>query len=288
METWTCWVPCNLCGSSVLKPLWIAARSRRQVVRCAGCRLVFYNPQPSSEQLRRLYDHGYFDREFAPPTAGEQTALAHRRLVRIERDVNRGRLLDVGCGVGRFLAAAAARGWDAVGIDGAEAAVRAASALGVPVLHGDLSSVDAAGHRPFDVVTMWDVIEHLSDPVGDLRRARAWLRPGGLLVVQSPNGNGVPFAWLGRRWEQFVEAHLYYFSPPTLRRALREAGFERIVVEGSEAFVDATAIAAGWRWPDLRDGARRLRDRALVALGHDAFNIMVATGYRPIDHGATA
>lgn len=280
---------CNLCGSPDSLALFTATRSGKRVVRCRRCGLVFYNPQPSPSQAAAQYSPEYFAREFPEDVGAEQTRLAHLRLARIETELGVGSLLDVGCGVGRFLAVAHQRGWRAVGMDVASAAVQAAATLsGAPVLLGDLSRLCLAGTPLFDVLTMWDVLEHLSDPVGDLRRARQWLRPGGLIVIQTQNVNGVTSAWMRRRWEQFVESHLYHFSTRTLRIALEQAGFGRIRIEASDRFAWSEPAARDDSPPcprehsrNFADVLRHFRDWLLVCLGHETFNVMVATARRP-------
>ena len=283
------WIPCNLCGSLDLRALFRARRSGRQVVRCRRCGLVFYEPQPLSQQIAGLYSDTYFEREFPADQAATQIDLIQRRLARIEGEIGIGRLLDVGCGVGRFLLVARQRGWEAVGLDVAPAAVQQAAAnSGAVVLHGDLSRARPAGMAPFDVVSMWDVFEHLMDPVGDLRRVHHWIRPGGLVVIQTQNANGVTAAWMRRRWEQFVEYHLFHFSTRTLRLALDAAGFEQTVIEDSRGF-SRSAPAASSPLPSatrgfgrsLGDRLRRVRDLAFISCGYDPYNIMVATARCP-------
>jgi SAM-dependent methyltransferase len=263
---------CNLCGARDAAPRFTAEVSGRRVVRCRRCGLVFYDPMLSPAEAAALYSDDYFAREFPEESRQAARPRHERRLARIERETSRGRLLDVGCGAGGFLDAARARGWQVAGLDVAPAAARAA-VPGVDVWEGDLSLARPAGVAPFDVVTMWDVLEHLTDPVGALREARRWVRPGGLLVVQTQDVDGVTSAWMGRRWEQYVEYHLYHFSSRTLHSALERGGFSEVRIEGSEAFVGLAAAPAR----NALDGLRRLRDHILVALGRDPFNIMVAT-----------
>lgn len=275
--SWHEWVECRLCGSGDLRVLFTAARSARQVVRCRGCGLVFYDPQPSRAEAAALYSGEYFAREYPAETEATQARVAHRRLARIERETGVGSLLDVGCGAGRFLAAARERGWKAAGLDLSPAAVRAAcAASGAAVWEGDLARARPPDLGAVDVVTLWDVLEHLTDPVAALAETPRWLRPGGLLVVQTQNVHSATAAWMGRRWEQFVEFHLYHFSPRTLSLALQRAGFEAVRIEDVDRFSGGDAgPAAPAR--GLRATLARLRDRALHLAGYDAFNVMVAT-----------
>jgi len=281
---WKTWVSCNLCGSRDLRFLFSAVRSGHQVVGCRHCGLMFYNPQPSPDQTAALYSADYFAQEFPEELAAEQIQLAHRRLARIEEEVGIGSLLDVGCGIGRFLFAARNRGWKAAGMDISPAAASIARRTsGAQVFVGDLALPPPNGIPRFDIVTLWDVFEHLLDPVGDLGRVRRWLRPGGLIVIQTQNANGVTYAWMRRRWEQFVPYHLYHFSSRTLRVALEQAGFQQIRIEASDRFPRDDPAAPGMPSTenrpqrDLRATLRTLRDTAFVWAGYDPFNIMVAT-----------
>lgn len=282
VEAWREWVDCRLCGSRDVRVLFTATRSARQVVRCRGCGLVFYNPQPSPAQAASLYSTEYFESEFSADQVGDEVQLAHRRLARIEREIGVGSLLDVGCGRGRFLGVACDRGWKAMGLDVSPAAVRlAAAAAGAPVYEGDLTRPRPAELPPVDVVTLWDVLEHLTDPVAALAQVPRWLRAGGLLVVQTQNANGVTAAWMRHRWEQFVEFHLYHFSSRTLRLALERAGFEAVRIEGIDQFARADGSDAPPPPPcGLRQLLRRLRDSLFVKVGYDGFNVMVATARR--------
>ena len=283
---WREWVDCRLCGSRDFRRLFAAERSGRQVVRCRRCGLVFYNPQPSAAQATALYSPDYFDTDFPQSGADVQVRLAHRRLDRIEREVRVGSLLDVGSGRGRFLGIALQRGWNAVGLDvSSVAAAMARSASGARVFEGELNGPRPSELGPIDVITLWDVLEHLGNPVAALGAARDWLKPDGLLVVQTQNVNSVTASWMGSRWEQFVQYHLYHFSSSTLRSALERSGFEQIRIEDVAQFTapdaDDMPNAACATTTVLRRCLQRVRDRLYTLAGHDAFNIMVATARRP-------
>lgn len=275
-EPWREWVPCRLCGAREFRTIFVAERSGRQVVRC-GCGLVFYDPQPSRAQLVELYSGGYFEERYPDARAAEHVDLARRRLARIEAETPVGTLLDVGCGSGRFLAAARERGWKAAGLDVSRAAARLArAASGARVVEGELTGGRPLDLDPVDVLTLWDVLEHLADPVAALAAAPRWLKPGGLLVAQTQNVNSVTAAWMGRRWEQFEEFHLYHFSTATLARALRRAGFDAVRIEAMDAFPRPVTRPAPPPAPAARRALRRLRDALWVLAGRDRFNVMVA------------
>lgn len=136
-----------------------------------------------------------------------------------------GRVLDVGCGAGNELILLNRLGWRAEGLDPDPAAVAAATRAGLTVAQGDLL---AAGYEEnaFDAVTMSHVVEHLPDPVAHLRAARRLLRPGGRLVVITPNAASWGHRIYGPDWRGLEPPrHLQIFSLPSLVRTLRAAGF---------------------------------------------------------------
>ena len=141
---------------------------------------------------------------------------------RLQRAGSKGRLLDVGAGTGTLVERALARGWDATGVEPSRWLARRATDRGLPVHRGVLPH-DAV-LPPFDVVMLVDVLEHVTDPVGLLRQARAHLAPGGLGIVVTPDVGSIASRVLGRRWWHRRIAHVGYFDRSTLRRALSEAG----------------------------------------------------------------
>ena len=183
---------------------------------------------PDAAELDVLYSTGFY--HASPPRGGSSVALLHRlnneiRLREIQ-DVAPGRLLDIGSGKGRFLAAARGRGWDVIGVEYASATAAAATAAyGIPVISGDF--LDAPIEGPFDVVTMWHVLEHLPDPPAALRRVEGLLRPGGRGVVGSvPNIDSTQAHLGGEAWLDLDPArHLFHFSPRSLRAMVEGSGF---------------------------------------------------------------
>jgi SAM-dependent methyltransferase len=188
-------------------------------------------PRPTAEELEALYSAGGYHADVDEP---ERRRTFAARLARIEGMApRRGRLLDVGCSRGLFVEVARAEGWDAAGIDLNRNAVEQARERGLDVRHGDLADQDYP-ERSFDVITLFDLIEHTGDPRALLMRCHALLRPGGLLVVTTPDAGGllprVTWALFGRTlgaWgHPTPPGHLVQFSRATLGRLLGECGYE--------------------------------------------------------------
>jgi 2-polyprenyl-3-methyl-5-hydroxy-6-metoxy-1,4-benzoquinol methylase len=137
-----------------------------------------------------------------------------------------GRVLDVGCAYGFFLQVARELGFHAQGVDiSGIAADFARSLVGVEVFHGEL--LDAAfPDSQFDVVTLWDTLEHLHKPHAVLREVYRILKPGGVLVVETLNVNTLSQHLMRNRWPLYVPPyHLFYFTKRTAKRLIRNAGF---------------------------------------------------------------
>jgi len=224
---------CPLCGGARRRRL--VTRRGFDVVRCRDCRLVYVWPQPTPAELEALYGSGGYHAEV---DEAERRRTFARRLRQIEKlEPRRGRVLDVGCSKGYFLDVARAEGWDAVGVELNAHAVDAARARGLDVRQGGLAD-QPFDEGSFDVVTLFDLLEHTADPRATLEACRRVLRPGGLLVVTTPNIDGlVPRVtwWLFARtlgaWDHPTPpGHLVQFSRRTLRRALEGSGFEVVAL----------------------------------------------------------
>ena len=141
-----------------------------------------------------------------------------------------GRALDVGCAAGFFLKVLADEGWSVAGVESSPAiAGHASEVYGLPPVHvGDLASAPFPPGS-FDLVTMWDLVEHVPDPVALLERAAELLAPEGRLVIETQNVES-PFSRLmGPRWQHYKHLeHLYHFGPATLDALLARTGFERL------------------------------------------------------------
>jgi len=195
-----------------------------QLVRCRQCGLQYINPRLSSDVILAGYTEGDDPTYVSQLEARERTFDA--AMARIERAAGRkGRLLDIGTAAGAFVAAAQRRGWEAEGCEPnkwlAQWGVRH---YGITIRQGSLFD-QTYEPASFDVITLWDVIEHTPDPKAVLDRINTLLKPGGILVVNYPDiGSWIARA-LGRRWLFLTSVHLWYFDRRTIRRLLERCGY---------------------------------------------------------------
>jgi SAM-dependent methyltransferase len=150
-----------------------------------------------------------------------------RSLDMIERCRNgiQGRVLDVGTAGGAFLAVAQRRGWEVEGCEPSRWLCDwAAAHYGIAVKPGTLAEQNYPDSS-FDVVTLWDVLEHSPDPLQLLVECRRVLKPGGLLILTYPDIGSAIARLMGRSWVFLLSVHLYYFTRATMGRLLARAGF---------------------------------------------------------------
>jgi SAM-dependent methyltransferase len=257
-------VPCPHCRGRRTRP----ERTVRgfALERCLGCGFVFTNPQYTPERIVREYEeHPAADEligHYARVTTPEVRAAYDRILRGVEALLpGRGRLLDFGCAAGYFVERAAGRGWEAHGLDAGRWTAQAAAARAVTNIHIGLLADRIFDEGAFDAVHTSQVLEHLPSPTDDLAELRRVLRPGGVFYANVPNYRCLATV-LGRDDFElnYPMAHLNYFTPGSLARMVRAAGFE----------VVRTSTYGGLKWENLlgRPIASD-RTRALAAAAAD-------------------
>lgn len=234
-------VACLVCGADDAAPFMetrdrlLGLEGRFHLVRCRNCGLIYQNPQLTPAELGRYYPPEYhpflpaIEDEPSPWQRWDRRRGVDRRCRAVIARAGRrtGKVLDVGCATGIFLDGMRRWGWEAHGVEpNPVASAYARERLGLAVVTSDLTAAGYAAES-FDVVTLWDVLEHVPDPRGTLSEVARVLRPGGLLVLSLPSIESVEARLFGRYWAGWdAPRHLALFPRPVLVRLLRETGFD--------------------------------------------------------------
>jgi 2-polyprenyl-3-methyl-5-hydroxy-6-metoxy-1,4-benzoquinol methylase len=246
-------VVCNLCGADDARLIfpstipyhldgnWQPFRCTHSgygqhltVVECRRCGLRYANPRFTQAEAMARYE-AVEDPLYLEQVPSRLLSFERRleHFERFARPPRAHRLLDVGAYTGACVQVAEGRGWEAYGLEPSQWAVRQAQSMDLDVRLGTLLS-SPPEPASLDVVTMWDVIEHFSDPLGELRAVARALKPDGWVVVHTMDAQSLFARLMGQRWPWLLEMHLYFFSRKTLTAMLEKAGFgvEHIYAEG--------------------------------------------------------
>ena len=232
-------VPCALCDERDTTRLY--TKFNWGIERCRRCGLIYANPRAPEETILARYSSEYFWNEYLPAVSApggnydldyqDQRHAAMLGLIRRHSPGGR-RMLEVGTGAGLFLKAAQRAGWDTAGLElSSEGSAFARDRLGLDVRTERAEEMSFAA-ASFDVAVMFDVIEHLFDPVTVLEATRRAVVPGGIIVVSTPNYDALSRFVLGVDWAVLSPLeHVYYFTEGTLGAMLRKSGWDRVVAE---------------------------------------------------------
>ncbi len=198
------------------------------IVRCPACGHMQLDRFPSEEELDAEYVKAASD-EYVEEEEG-QRASAALLMEKVERYASPGRLVDVGCWVGLYMAAAEDRGWETVGIEPSTyASEHARRELGLDVRTDNLFTADIEAGS-FDVVLLGDVLEHLTRAGDALEHLATWIKPGGVLVLLLPDAGSRVARGLGKRWWSVIPTHIHYFTRHSAAAMLRRHGYEPLYV----------------------------------------------------------
>jgi len=247
---------CNFCGSGG-DSIW--SDGRYEALKCKNCGVIWVSPQPDFQDLSHLYSRDYFEKYYLKYEK-ERKDYFRQRLEEIEQiicsiksstasmlmDTHSPQLLDIGCGVGFFLEVAREKGWMVEGIEISQFALEYCRNRGFSVYPAEYMQILSAGM--FDLITMWDVLAHLTSPGEYLKKIRVLLREGGLFVIKTPDHPSRLFKIAGiaslfgpAKGLLHIPAQIYHFEPENLKKNLEKFGFKVIAIKRIRE-----AIKGGW------------------------------------------
>jgi len=244
------YVNCNLCGlddTQVLfrkKDKFGITEDEFNVVKCQQCGLLYINPRPDPEEMGRFYPEAYSWKETLEADSfltkwvrrlekGYRYHLLRNEVSKVVKFTARssGKVLDVGCGTGDRLDVFRKNGFETYGAETSDSADYAREHLRLNVIKGDLFNASYSD-RFFDIVTLYNVLEHTHHPEEVCREIHRILKADGYLVIQVPNKNSFQCKIFKERWAAFdVPRDLYYFEPKTLISLFKKVGFKAERIE---------------------------------------------------------
>ena len=233
-------VKCIICGLSDCN-IFPNRYLKNTLLRCKKCGLIFVHPQPLFSDLKKIYNKNYFENENSN-SIGYEGYLKdkpniiksfERRLKNVEKlHKTKGRILDIGCATGFFLEVAKNHGFAPHGVEiSGYASDIAKKNFGDKIFNGILAKADLPDNF-FDIITMWDYIEHIPDPAGELSRVWQLLKKDGLIVLSTPDTGSLTHKIFKDKWIGYKnKEHLYYFSEKNIIMLLEKNGFKIIKKE---------------------------------------------------------
>jgi SAM-dependent methyltransferase len=225
------------------------------MVRCTGCGVLSLHPLPTDGELGPFYAAEYYGsdrKKFIGPVARFVGYFQRGRARMVSSRVPKGgKVLDIGCGNGGFLAQMKELGYQVEGTEWTRASASRVPA-GIPVHVGDLLSLKLP-EASDDAISMWHVLEHVRDPHATISRIQRLLKPGGHLFLALPNAESRQADKFGQAWfHHDPPRHLYGFGPNSLGMLLKQAGFtlERVSTSSLEqnpyGFIQSFLNARGY------------------------------------------
>lgn len=258
---------CELCGSQASD--WQFAIDGVDIVRCSNCTLVYSRyPNQAARRYMQEYTADYFladqyrggYQDYEAEAVSHEKTFEHRLIEARQRLGIVGTLLDVGCAFGHLGQVARRLGWQAFSTDiSFFAANRAHQKDGQPVFVSDVSR-SCTRYGYFDLICLYDVIEHLPDPVTILGQLRPLLKPTGVIHISTPNIKSMSARLMRASWYHCKpQEHICYFSSQTLREALTRSGFEVLDISPLPSYMTIQDILYRLRFYSRRGAYKLLR-----------------------------
>ncbi len=216
---------CLVCQSNRIKQM-PKYYEEKGLVKCQKCGFVFMEKVPTVDELNDYYKtYSYASEQYLSPL----TILSYNLLLdEFEKYRKTNKILDVGCGRGFFLKQARERGWEVYGTEYSEKAIEICTSENIIMKKGALSA-DAFDFKDFDVITSFEVLEHINNPHEELQQIYQLLRKGGLFYCTTPNFNSLLRYYLKTDYNVIVyPEHLSYYTKKTLNKVVKKNGFKNI------------------------------------------------------------
>jgi len=228
---------CPTCGSEIFEPFvsgkdYFLTGETFEIVKCRACGFRFTNPRPKAEDLGKYYESAEYISHsntrkglFAAVYQQVRKYTLARKLSMIKKYQEKGEVLDIGCATGQFLHYMSGHGWKTTGIEPDEK-TRALAIEEYALEVFPEEKLNEFGKSKFDVITMWHVLEHVSDLNGRMKQLNALLNPEGTLIIAVPNCDSYDAVKYGQFWAGYeLPRHLYHFTKSDMKLLAKKNGF---------------------------------------------------------------
>jgi len=228
---------CPLCRRRTETNIWVKAGEGKASFiyrQCCDCGSVYLSLRPDDEEILEYYAHEYYgegSHKFQSWLEPLRLFFAWKRMRRAQKFFSRpGKALDIGCGQGTFLQLLQREGWECHGTELTQESASRASQRGIPVSVGEVREEQFPPHS-FDLITFWQVLEHLRDPMKVLKALRPLMKKGGIVAISTPNIESLQAKVASSQWFHLdPPRHLCLFSPKTLQRMMKSLGFHTLEI----------------------------------------------------------
>lgn len=226
---------CTNCGYGVHGP----------IVKCESCGIIYVDESISQKEISDFYQISEDPLYLQEQKARELTFKLY--LSKLEKvSGKKGKLLDIGTNTGLFVKVAQDKGWEADGLEPNKQAVKYAKVKFKLDLIAKPYETNTFPKETFDVITMWDVIEHFTDPVAELKKIYRSLKKDGVFAFSTVDPESLIAKIRGGSWPWYMEMHRVLLSRPVVERYLREAGFKKIIFKSHWRFFSLGYAATRW------------------------------------------
>lgn len=230
---------CIICGSGSIEKM--INYEKHHLIKCQSCRFVFCEPIPTAIELEKHYENYGRNDYLSPLTIKRYNEL----LDKFEKFKKNGKILDVGCGIGYFLDVAKKRGWEVYGTEYTDEAINICKNKGINMKEGKLNPGNY-NLEEFDIITSFEVLEHINNPIEEISNFNQLLRKGGLVYLTTPNFNSFSRYYLKSNYNVITyPEHLSYYTPKTLKYLFKKLKFKVLKIETTGVSVTRIKTSKG-------------------------------------------